>query len=898
MSDSRRKFLLIDGHSLLHRAFHALPPLTTSAGEPTHAVYGFARMVQRLIQDENPGYMAVAFDKGKPTVRLAAFEAYKADRPPMPEELRVQVAWARELVRALGIALYEVEGYEADDVIGTLAKAGERRGLDVVIVTGDMDALQLVSERVQALITRRGIKELERFGPAEVRERFGVDPQRLPDLKGLTGDKSDNIPGVPGIGPKTAAQLLAEYGTLQRLLEHADQVPGRAGRLLRQYRKQALLSEALARIEQALPLAIDWERLAWRGPNRPALQALFRRLEFRRLLEEFERDRGDEEKRAARAQVVAPPSVPQVRRADQLAAVLSTWREEEPVALLPLFDGRLPHGAAWVGVAAASPRGALYIPVAQWGDQGGGSEAWRAVKALLAHPAARRVTYNVKVLHHFLAASGMKERGLIDDVMLAGYLVSGGQGESSLQALCAKFEVEAPHELERAKGEPLAALPEEAVARWAAARCRAVLDLAQRVYPRLEAEGMRPLYDEIELPLAAVLAEMERRGVCVDTRLLGELAAELRARLDQLQGEIFRLAGTEFNLNSPKQMARILYDELGLPVLARTKSGPSTSADVLEQLAGEHEIVQRILEYRMVQKLAGTYVDALPALVEPRTGRIHTTFNQAVTATGRLSSASPNLQNIPVRTPEGQRIRRAFVAQEGFTLIKADYSQVELRVLAHISGDEELIKAFRAGADIHRKTAADIYGVDPEDVTPAQRSAAKAINFGIVYGISSFGLARETGLSSAEAQAFIDAYFERYPGVQRYMKEVVARARERGYVTTIRGRRRYLPDLRSRRWAARSFAERAAINTPIQGSAADIIKAAMIAVTARLAQEGALCHLLLQVHDELLFEAAPDQAARLARLIQETMEGVERLQVPLVVDVTSGPTWLDQKPVG
>ncbi len=916
-SKPQGKAVLIDGHSLIYRAFYALPTLTTASGEHTNAVLGFAMMLNRLVKEEAPDYLAVAYDLSGPTFRHETFSDYKKERPPMADELRSQIPLVKELVKAFGIPAYALEGFEADDVIGTLSREAEERGCAVLIVTGDMDALQLVSERVSALITRRGIRDLERFGHDEVKERLGVAPSQVADLKGLTGEKSDNIPGVPGIGPKTAVRLLSEYESLERLLESVDSVKGKAGALLKEHAEQARVSKELAVIDRHVPIVLNWDELTWSGADQEALRSLYRRLEFRRLLDELEPPEQERSERSAdgpdRPEVSEDPlPVTLITDPDELDTAWAHATEAERVALLPVLDGSFPHDTHLVGWAWGTKDGAVYVPLGHDKGKNASLQSLRQLRPLLVETEGRGehgdsearsespkyVCHDVKGLHALAAAHELTIKARVDDVMLQGYLCVPGQGDYSLEDLSLKFGVGEPPMLQEAKSKtPLAALEPSEVSPRVAGRCRTLLSLAERLEGRIDEDGLKGVYETVELPLAPIIADMEREGIRIDARQLREMAAQMQEEITRLEEEIHTLAGERFNINSPKQLAQILFERLGLPVVSKTKSGPSTSADVLEQLALEHEIAAKILEYRQVQKLKSTYVDALPALVHNETGRIHTTFNQVVAATGRLSSQGPNLQNIPVRTEQGRRIRRVFVPKEGFALVKADYSQIELRVLAHISEDEELVAAFRAGMDIHQKTAAEIFGVDPDEVSGAQRSAAKAVNFGIVYGISSFGLARDTGLSRSEAQAFIDTYFERYAGVARYMKEVVKEARERGYVTTLRGRRRYLPDLTSRKWAVRNFAERTAINTPIQGSAADLIKAAMISVDARIQAESLEAYLLLQVHDELLFEAVPGDVPALARLLKEEMEGVESLRVPLVVEVQSGPNWLDQEPV-
>lgn len=893
--------LLIDGHSLLHRAFYALPALSTSDGVPTNAVYGLALMLNRLIQDERPKILAVAFDVGKPTFRHHAYEDYKKTRPSMPEELRTQVPLAKELVKAFGIPIFEIEGYEADDVIGTLSQEAETNGLKVLIVTGDMDALQLVSQHVTALITRRGIKETLRFNPEKVRQHLGVPPERVADLKGLMGDASDNIPGVPGIGQKTATRLLGEFGSMDALLSRADEVTGRAGKALRDHLEQARMSRDLALIDRNVPLEVDWDTLQWPGPNAQALSALYRRLEFRRLLEELQTTSPTSSASPKDPQGHTPTIEVLVDPADIEAA----WKKaltQTTVAVLPLYEGQLPFDAELIGFAWATPGQGVYVPLAhQEGPNAPQATFLSFIKDTLCDGGngtskateIHWISHDVKALHNVLALVDIPLAISVHDVMLQGYLNAPGTGEHTLDELAARCELDIP----APDKEVLSLRPPQDVGPWFAARCHALIALETNLCHRLKREELFGVYHDLELPLVRVLSRMERRGIRVDLEYLRALSQEFTERIDRLEESIYELAGETFNLNSPKQLSRVLFEALGLPILKRTRTGPSTSADVLEELAHEHKIAGLILDYRHLQKLQSTYVDALPGMVHAATGRLHTTFNQHVTATGRLSSNRPNLQNIPIRTPEGRRIRRAFIPSDGMSLVKADYSQIELRILAHVADDPVLIDAFRRGEDIHRKTASEIFEVPAEAVSSDQREAAKAINFGIVYGISSFGLARGTGLTREEAQAFIDAYLNRYTGVARYMKDVVALAKQEGYVTTLWGRRRYIPDIKSKRWATRSMAERTAINTPIQGSAADLIKQAMIAVDTRLARSFPEAHILLQVHDELLLEVPTGNERAVGRIVKEEMEHVAELAVPVIADVSSGPNWLEQEPL-
>ncbi|HEY8417014.1 MAG TPA: DNA polymerase I, partial [Limnochordales bacterium] len=899
------------------------------------------------------------------------FTEYKANRESMPDDLRPQIGRVEQLLGAMNVAVYGVEGYEADDIIGTLARKAGDRGLNVLIVTGDRDLLQLVDDKITVLLTRKGIRDMERLDPRGVEEKLGVPPERVPDLKGLMGDASDNIPGVPKVGPKTAVQLLQQYGSLEEVLAHADEVKGKVGENLRAYREQALMSKDISTIRTDAPVEFDPDVLRRREPDYHELAALFRELEFKVLLDRLHKAgvldaaargaggtaapgggvgeasgtsggpnteeagpaaSGSEslaaDARAAgasrngagttpgtpvKATAVDAPVRTVVRTVQELQAAAAALRAapaDQPLVVGLAAAGPDPMQAAIVGIALARAGWSVYVPTGHHSLTAGEQLPWPAVRdafgPLLTDPATPKWCHDAKRLRIILRRHGTELAGVAYDVMIMSYLINPEQGDHSLPDVAMKFAdrylVSWKQRLSDASAGRRAAGVEELDPADVAAHLWEEADVIRELGPaleeRLRRDGLWELYVGMERPLIDVLVETELNGVRLDTAYLAELSHEMDAQIQRLTGEIYRLAGEAFNINSPKQLSRILFEKLKLPVLKQTKTGPSTDHEVLEALASEHELVALLLDYRQVTKLKSTYVDALPALVHPETGRVHTTFNQAVAATGRLSSANPNLQNIPVRTEEGRRIRKAFIPEgPDWVLLKADYSQIELRVLAHISGDQVLIDAFRQGQDIHVRTASEVFGVPPDQVTAEMRSAAKAINFGIVYGISSFGLARGTGLSQQDAQRYIDDYFHRYPGVRRYIDTVIETARERGYVTTLFGRRRYLPDLRSRNWARRSFAERTAMNSPIQGTAADIIKLAMVEAHRRLRAEGLRARLVLQVHDELVLEVPKEELQRTARVIHDSMAHVVELAVPLVVDVEAGPNWLDTEPV-
>lgn len=852
---------LVDGHSLLHRAFFALPALTGPQGQPTGALHGFFNMLFRLCADEEPTHLAVALDRPEPTFRHREFADYKAQRAAMPSDLATQVPLLREVLTALGIATVEHPGAEADDVIGTLATGAAEAGFRVLIVTGDRDALQLVSPAVTVLYTRRGIREIERMDVEAVLERYGVPPEQLVDVKALCGDASDNYPGVPAVGEKTACRLVAQYGTVEDLYRRLAEVgPPRVARALEENESVVRRNKRLATISRSVPAAFDPTALRRRPPDLDRALPVLEGLGLRAIAA-----------RAGVAERPAPPAPADVPRAEDSGAVLleaGAFR-----ARLAGHAGRTAVAAAWAGERPEAL--GAWLEGAADGDE---TLAWRggAGEAPLP-PLQRLVAHDAKRLLRRAGPPGEAVAVPDFDGALAGYLLDAERSAYPLEDLCAQAGVPAP------------AAGDLGGAAAALGRIRSPLLQA------LRDNALEDLYVDVELPLIPVLVDMERRGVLVDRGALEALEADFEARLRQAEADVHALAGEPFNISSTQQLGRILFDRIGLKPPKKTKTGFSTDGEVLEQLAAEHPLPAMVLTYRSLQKLQSTYVKALPGYIEAD-GRIRSDFRQTVTATGRLSSNNPNLQNIPIRDDAGRPIRRVFVAPPGWRLVSADYSQVELRVLAHCSDDPGLITAFREGHDIHRATAAEVWGVPPEDVTAAQRSAAKAINFGIVYGISDFGLARQLGRPVAEAREIIARYGERFPGVQRYMDRVVAEARATGQVRTLSGRLRRLPDITSRNFPRRAFAERMAMNTPIQGTAADLIKAAMVGVHRELRRHGLSGGLILQVHDELVVEAPEAEVPEVAAILRREMEGAAALAVPLVVEVRAGPNWLDLRP--
>ncbi|MCR5438841.1 MAG: DNA polymerase I [Selenomonas sp.] len=870
-----KRFVILDGSSLMYRAFYALPPLTDSLGEPTNAIFGFSNMLTKLLGELKPDSLVIAFDKGKKTFRTERYPEYKGTRDKTPEELLAQIPLLHEFAAAFGVSFIEKERYEADDIIGTLATKAAAAGHDVMVVTGDKDALQLVRKNLRVMLTKKGISELKAYDEEVFREEYGFEPIRLIDLKGLMGDTSDNIPGVPGVGPKTATKLLLEYGTLENVLDNIEAISGKKLKeRLTENRDQAILSKELATIELQVPdMELLMEDYAI-TPDHIAMKKFCDRYELRGVWKNFTKIYGESDDglfAGMEIQEAAPVDL-SYEIWDEKQAV-AAFTKAESIAVSGIFTGQAPFEQLGSAVVVTLPAGDAGLVAAD-------TPAWQQLLAFM--EAEKPVTvYDLKRYYH----GGIKAGKAFFDIKLADYLIHPELSKYELSNLSHQYfpEQSVPDSFDEEVMEAV----------W---RAKLIAKLQPKLSAELEELGMKKLYEEIELPLVEVLAVMEQNGVYVNRKSLEEKAAEVGKKIEEIQQDIYVLAGTEFNINSPKQLGEILFERLELPPTKKTKTGYSTNAEVLESLRFQHPIIEQILAYRMWTKLKSTYLDSIGELIHPESGRVHTSFNQTVTATGRLSSSDPNLQNIPVRTEEGKTIRALFEPGEGYDyLLSADYSQIELRLLAHMSGDESFIDAFCQNQDIHARTASEVFGVPLAEVTPTLRSRAKAVNFGIVYGISDYGLSRDLHIPKKEAASYIDSYFTRYPGIRKFMDDTVSAAHETGCVTTLYGRRRELPAIKSRNFMQRSLAERMAMNTPIQGTAADIIKLAMIEAYHRLQEAGVKSRILLQVHDELVLETTEEERETVSKILKESMEQVAKLSVPLLIDIHSGKNWAEAK---
>ncbi|MFN2483307.1 MAG: DNA polymerase I [Candidatus Limnocylindria bacterium] len=922
MHDRRPVLMLIDGPSLVYRGYFALPPLTTSDGMLVNAAFGFLQIVLRGIQDLKPDYAILTFDLGKPQFRFDRHTDYKRGRPSMPDDLRAQFPIVREIAAMLGMPIYEVEGYEADDVIASLVRQAANEDVDTYIVSGDLDGMQLVDDRVRLLTTRMGVAATVIYDRAKVMDRYGLRPDQMLDYKALKGDTSDNIPGVPGVGEKTASALLQQFGSLDALYARLEEVPGKLRDRLATHRESAFMSREVGRLIDDLPVRLELESARTGRYDRRAVAQRFRELEFRSLIDRLPPSivgpsgpepetegagglqltldlRATNGAAPGASPFVRPPPAPldavtdprgaietiepRIARGGADAEELARWLADTPdvaVSWAALSGRTVDRTLLGIGFASSTGR-AWYL---RWDDE----QLPAPIRGWLERSDRELVGHDLKPLVVMLAVRGIELGGEPFDTLVASYMLNPALRAQTLDDLAAaRFSAELP----RKPVSPATGAEEWVGARRAASEALTASLLRAGLEEELETAGVARLFRDVEIRLVPVLARMELAGISIDREVLAAMSAEFATELARLEAEIYAAVGHEFNIGSPRQLEQVLFRELKLPASKRTRTGYSTDASVLEELRAVHPAIGLILEHRQIAKLKSTYVDALPALVDPRTGRLHTTFNQAIASTGRLSSVDPNLQNIPIRTALGRRIRRAFVAAPGHLLLAADYSQVELRILAHVSGDAGLKAAFAASEDIHRMTAARVLGIPPEEVTADQRSMAKMVNFGVAYGMSDFGLSERLHIDREEAQRFIADYFAAYEGIRRYVVEIKIRARDQGFVSTLLGRRRYIPELTARNPSLRQAGERMAINMPIQGTAADAIKIAMVRLDPVMRERGLRSRMLLQVHDELVFETDEEELPALAGLASQAMEAALPLSVPLTVDLKVGRDW-------
>jgi DNA polymerase-1 len=892
--EKKQLLLLFDGHALVHRAFHALPPLTQpKTGELVNAVYGFASTLLKVFADFKPTHWAVAFDRPTPTFRHEMFEEYKAQRPATPEELRSQIKKVHQLVEAFHIPVFEIDGFEADDVLGTLSKQADEQGIETIIVTGDNDMLQVVLPRVKALAPRRTFTDTILYDEEAVEQKYGIKPEQLADLKALAGDVSDNIPGLPGVGEKTATKLLQQYGSLPGIYDHIEDItPSKLQDTLREYRTQAFQSKELSTIVKDVPIKLDLKTCQVSHYDRNEVAKLFQELEFIKLLPRLPQIQAESPQPSevkchiVNTKTALEQLIGELEKAQDLAIEVETTGEKAAMADL-------------IGIAVSPARGeAFYIPLGHQGlnqpQQLPLTQVTAGLKTILENTGIGKIAYNGKHVMAVLAGYGLKLENLNFDPMLAAYLL--GEKSLGLKALAFNklgIEMSTPAELSGVgkKQSSLSLLEVNQIADYFCASVDIVWSLKESLEAELRKQGLWQLFTEVEMALIPVLVAMERDGILLDTDLLRAMSMEQGQQLLKLEREIYSSVGHQFNINSPQQLGKVLFGELKLPQSRRTKTGYSTEASVMEALRGTHPVIELILKYRQLSKLKSTYVDALPALINHNTGRVHTSFNQTGTATGRLSSSDPNLQNIPIRGETGSKIRKAIIAPPGAYLLSADYSQIDLRVLAHLSRDPGLIAAFAQDEDIHAMTASKIFGIPADEVTPDMRRNAKTVNFGVVYGMSDYGLEQVTNLSREEASQFIALYFEKYPGVKEYLEATKEQARKLGYVQTVMGRRRFLPEINSSNRMVREAAERMAINAPVQGSSADIIKIAMINLHREMEKRNLKSKMLLQIHDELLFEVPEKEVEEMKSLVSELMPGAVELSVPVKIDIKLGRNW-------
>jgi len=894
----KEKLFLIDGNSYCYRAFYAIKDLRNSKGRPTNAVYGFILMLKKLLEKEKPGYMAVAFDLKGPTFRHLEFKDYKAHRKPMPDDLVSQMDLIKDVIAAYNVPIFEKQGFEADDILATIAKKASQQGIDVCIVTGDKDMLQIVDKNIKVYSSRKDdlVYDIE-----TVKQRFsGLGPEHITDFIALAGDATDNIPGVTGIGEKTAIELIREFGSIENLYKNLDQIKSESKRkMLADEEDSARMSKELGTVDSDAPIEIDINEMRIKSPDTEKLLGIFKELEFKNFAREISSCNSDVHKEACYRTICS---------ASDFKAFVKELKTKKEFVLDIETTSEQPMQANLVGMSFAWKEGeAYYVALLHEGEglrvKGEGvdiAEALKELKPILEDESIKKIGQNIKYDKLVLLNYGIDIRGISFDTMIASYLLNPSRMSHGLDDIAFEYLDHKMTDIDEllGTGKKRVTMDMVDVGKVSAYSC-GDSDVTLRLKNIFEKELLKKeldsLFNDIELPLVDVLSDMEKNGVKIDVDFLKETSSSMENELSGLIKNIYKIAGEVFNINSPKQLSRILFEKLGLPVVKKTKTGASTDVEVLEKLSSLHLLPKELLRYRELSKLKSTYVDALPELINKKTGRLHASFNQAVTATGRLSSSNPNLQNIPVKTEEGRKIRRAFIGEKGNFIMSADYSQIELRILAHLSKDRELILAFEKDRDVHTHTASLIFGVSEKDVTPEMRSSAKTVNFGIIYGISAFGLSKGLGIDPGSAQQFIDSYFERYPAVKIYMEDRIEEARGSGYVTTLFNRRRYIPEITSGGIREQQQAERIAINTPVQGSAADLIKIAMINIHKKMKKNNLKSLMTLQVHDELVFEVPEDELDKMKKLVKEEMEGAVKLAVPIKVSVQYGKNWLEME---
>lgn len=886
-----KTLMIIDGNSLIHRAFYALPLLTTKDGIYTNGVYGFLTMLYKIKENYNIDYIGVAFDKKGPTFRHEAFELYKGTRQSTPNELTLQFPIIKEILSIMNIAQLELDGYEADDIAGTLSKFGEENGLEIILVTGDRDYLQLASDKTKVLITKKGITDLVEYDENKFIEEYGITPQQFIDLKGLMGDKSDNIPGVPGIGEKTGVKLLKEFGTIENLYDNIDKVGSKKIKeTLMENKQSAFLSKKLAEIIRNAPLDISLKELEVKEPDYEKLIDIYKKLEFNSLLAKIDFTA------AEKADGLDMDLEYEIIEGNNYSKIIDEVFRTGYMYFKFLFEDYHYIKSNILGVGIRIKDNTYYIDFSQ-NDINKFCEDFRGS---FESEKIKKSGHDLKMDIYALLTLGIDIRNISFDSMIGQYLINPAQSNYSINELGKEYinysGIDEKELLGKGKNKKtFKDLSIDTRAKFLASLLYIVNKVEEPIKNLIDEQNMTKLYYDVELPLAQVLADMEFNGFKVDLNVLYQLKEEYEKQIAKLTSDIYSLAGEEFNINSPKQLGEVLFDKLNLPVIKKTKTGYSTDVEVLEKLIGHHEIIEKILKYRKLVKLMSTYIDGLIEVVDKKTSKIHSTFNQTVTNTGRISSTEPNLQNIPVKTEEGREIRKAFISEDGYVLVDGDYSQIELRVLAHISKDPKLIEAFYSDEDIHTKTASEVFNVPKEEVTPLLRSRAKAVNFGIIYGISDYGLSKDLNISRKEAKTYIDSYLNNYEMVKKYMRDIVEKGKNDGYVETIMNRRRYVPELKSKNFSVRGFGERVAMNTPIQGSAADIIKIAMVNVYNELKRRNLKSKLILQVHDELIIQAHKEEADMVVDLVKYIMENSVKLSVPLKVDIKVGDSWYESK---